>query len=294
MRMSKTVGMIGMGIMGGAMARNLAERGWAVFGFDTDAARCAEAKAAGVTVVGSPAAVAEAAPLIITSLPSAAVVRRVAEEIAGTGVAKRIIAECSTLALDDKHAFAAILEKAGHVALDCPLSGTGAQCAVRDLVIYASGDPEGIGAMESVFADIGKKTTNVGVFGNGSRMKYVANHLVAINNVASAEAMLLGVKAGLDPHQIVDLVNAGAAGSIVFGLRAPMMADRTYEPATMRVSTWKKDMTVISAFARELDCPTPMFGATESIYAAALSQGLGALDTAAVFEVYEKLGGKDS
>ena len=291
--MNKTVGMIGMGIMGGAMARNLAERGWSVFGFDTEATRCAEAAAGGVNVVPSAAAVAEAASLIITSLPSPAVVRRMAEEIAGSGLARRVVAECSTLALEDKQAFADILAKAGHLGLDCPLSGTGAQCAVRDLVIYASGDPEGIAAMEPVFADIGKKTTNVGPFGNGSRMKYVANHLVAINNVASAEAMLLGVKAGLDPHQIVDLVNAGAAGSVVFGLRAPMMADRVYEPATMRVSTWKKDMTVISAFARALDCPTPMFGATESIYAAALSQGLGALDTAAVYAVYESLGGED-
>ena len=290
--MGRTVGVIGMGIMGGAMARNLAERGWAVTGYDTEATRCAEARAAGVHVVASAAAVAEAAELLITSLPSPAAVRRVAAEIAGSGAAKRIIAECSTLALDDKQAFADILGATGHVALDCPLSGTGSQCAVRDLVVYASGAPDAIAAMEPVFADIGKKTANVGVFGNGSRMKYVANHLVAINNVAAAEAMLLGVKAGLDPHQIVDLVNAGAAASIVFGLRAPMMADGVYEPATMRVSTWKKDMTVISAFARSLDCPTPIFGATEAVYAAALSQGLGAKDTAAVYAVYEAMGGK--
>ena len=228
--MSKTVGVIGLGIMGGAMARNLAERGWHVSGFDVDPARCAEAKAAGVDVVGSAAAVAAAAPLIITSLPSAAVVRQTAREIAESGVAARTVAECSTLALEDKQAFADILEKAGHVALDCPLSGTGAQCAVRDLVVYASGAAEGIKAMEPVFADVGRLTSNVGVFGNGSRMKYVANHLVAINNVASAEALLLGVKAGLDPHQVVELVRAGAANSVVFGLRAPMMADGVYEP----------------------------------------------------------------
>ncbi len=290
--MGKDVGVIGLGIIGGAIARNLVERGWSVTGYDHNAERRAEATAAGVRVADSATAVAEAAPFILVSLPSAAAVHQTAAAIAACGARGRIVAECGTLSLEDKDAFAATLRAAGHVPLDCPLSGTGAQAAKRDLVVYASGASEAIAAMAPVFADFGKKTADLGAFGNGTRMKFVANLLVAINNVATAEAMLLADKAGLDLAQVVDLVGAGAANSKVFELRAHMMAERLYEPATMRLATWKKDMTVIAAFARSLDCPAPLFGATEAIYAATLGQGLGAKDTAAVFAVYESLAGK--
>jgi len=122
-------------------------------------------------------------------------------------------------------------------------------------------------------------------------MKFVANLLVAIHNVASAEAMVLGMKAGLDPHQVVELVRSGAGGSRVFELRAPMMAEACYKPATMRVSTWQKDMAVIGAFAAELGAPTPLLDATVPIYDAAMAQGHGAQDTAVVCAVLEKLAG---
>ena len=94
--------------------------------------------------------------------------------------------------------------------LDCPVSGTGAQAKNRDLVFYASGDTKGIIELRQD-PDFGRHVYNVGAFGNGSRMKYVANLLVAINNVASAEAMVLGMKAGLDPRMIVDLITAAPA-----------------------------------------------------------------------------------
>jgi 3-hydroxyisobutyrate dehydrogenase-like beta-hydroxyacid dehydrogenase len=132
---------------------------------------------------------------------------------------------------------------------------------------------------------------NLGAYGNGTKMKYVANLLVAINNVATAEAMVLGMKAGLDPHQIIETVSSGAGNSRVFELRAPMMADDTYLPATMRVRTWKKDMAVIGAFASELNCPTPLFTATNTFYDAAMNLGLAEADTAAVCAVYERMAG---
>jgi putative dehydrogenase len=237
--MNETVGVVGLGIMGGAIARNLAAKGHKVVGFDTDAERCTEARRHGVEIAASAAAAAAAAEIILTSLPSPAAVQAVALEIAATKQGKRIVAELSTLALADKFALRDALAEGGHIGLDCPLSGTGAQAQTGDLVVYASGDGAAVERCRAVFAGFSRKSFDLGAFGNGSKMKFVANHLVAINNVATAEAMVLGMKAGLDPKMIVELIGSGAATSRVFELRAPLMAAKTYEPPTMRISTWK-------------------------------------------------------
>jgi putative dehydrogenase len=286
--MDKTVGIVGLGIMGGAIARNLVERGWRVIGFDIDAARRAELAQAKVTVVHDAAQVAHEAPIIMTSLPSPAALEEVAHKLADSGQPQRIVVELSTLTIADKLRFQAILQAAGHVALDCPLSGTGAQAKARDLIVYASGDSTAIAKCTNLFSDFAKQSADLGRYGNGSRMKFVANHLVAIHNVAAAEAMILAERAGLDPKMVVDLVGPGAGGSRMFQMRAPMMAARVYEPATMKVSIWQKDMAVIAEFADEVGCATPLFALTQPIYAKAMAMGLGDQDTAAVFEVLQK------
>ena len=127
-----------------------------------------------------------------------------------------------------------------------------------------------------------RKVYSLGVFGNGSRMKFVANHLVAIHNVASAEAMVLGMKAGLDAHQIVEVIGAGVGASKIFDLRAPMMADNRYTPATMKCDIWQKDMSIIGTFAESVGAPVPVFRSTKPIYDAGISDGHGEEDTAAV------------
>jgi len=281
----KTVGIVGLGIMGGAIARNLAERGWAVIGFDVDAAKSAALAGDGVRIAGNVSDVARAAKIVLTSLPSADAAATVASEIAASGTTQRIVLELSTLALADKLRFKDTLEAAGHIALDCPLSGTGAQAQARDLVVYASGDSDAIARAAPLFADFARQSADLGAYGNGSRMKFIANHLVAIHNVAAAEAMVLAERAGLDPAQVVEMIGPGAGGSRMFQMRAPMMAARNYQPATMRVSTWKKDMAIIAAFAGSLGCETPLFTLTQPVYAQALAMGLGDSDTAAVFEV---------
>jgi 3-hydroxyisobutyrate dehydrogenase-like beta-hydroxyacid dehydrogenase len=276
--------------MGGAIARNLVERGWTVIGFDTEPMRRSELERSGVTIVDGAASVASRTATIMTSLPNADAANAVAAQIAGSGQPARIVVELSTLTIADKLRFKAILEPAGHIALDCPLSGTGAQAAVRDLVVYASGDSAAIAKCGDLFADFAKQSADLGAYGNGSRMKFVANHLVAIHNVASAEAMLLAERAGLDLNQVIEMVAPGAGGSRMFQMRAPMMAKRKYEPATMRISTWKKDMAIIAEFASELGCETPLFTTTQPVYAQAMAMGLGDQDTAAVFEVLKARG----
>src|ERR1700688_1456262 len=286
--MNMTVGIVGLGIMGGAIARNLVDRGWRVIGFDTDAAKRAELAAAKVIVADSVEQVTRDAPVVMTSLPTPAAVESVAKAIANSGETPRIVIELSTLTLADKLRFEAILKQAGHIALDCPLSGTGAQAKIRDLVVYASGDSAAIARCAGLFADFAKQSADLGAFGNGSRMKFVANHLVAIHNVATAEAMILAERAGLDPKLVVDMVGPGAGGSRMFQMRAPMMVEGVYEPATMKVSTWKKDMAIIAEFAEDVGCATPLFTLTQPVYTEAMAMGLGDQDTAAVFEVLKK------
>ena len=285
------VGVAGLGIMGGAIAGNLAAAGWHVIGFDVDRERCREAERAGAEIATDAGEIAAKAALILTSLPHADALQSTVRKIAAAGVTKRVVTELSTFALDDKADAEKILRDAGHVMLDCPLSGTGAQAKTKDLVVYASGDSTSIAALMPLFLDFAREAHDLGTFGNGSKMKFVANLLVAIHNVASAEAFALGIKAGLDPEQIFDLVKRGAGNSRVFELRGPMMAQGRYDDATMKMSVWQKDMQVIGEFASQLGCKTPLFDATVPVYEAALAQGLGAMDTAAVCAVLEAMAG---
>src|SRR5579863_8558538 len=286
------VGIVGLGIMGGAFAENLVAAGWRVIGYDIAPVRRRALARAGVEIAADAADVARKAKTIITSLPSPSALAATAAAIAKAKVPRRVVIEASTFKIEDKAKARAVLRKAGHVLLDCPMSGTGAQAKVKDLVVYASGDAAEIKKSRPLFAGFTRAVHDVGAFGNGSLMKYVANLLVAIHNVASAEAMVLGIKAGLPPQLIFDLIKTGAGNSRIFELRAPMMVKDDYASlVTMKISVWQKDMDVIGGYARKIKVPTPMFNASSKIYAQALKAGHGGEDTAAVCAVLERMAG---
>ena len=288
---TQTAGVIGLGIMGSAMSANLVKAGFAVAGYDPLPAARARLKRAGGTPCGSAAGVAKRSSLIVLSLPSEAALDSVVAELVAAGVRGLILAETSTLPLTAKERARKALAKAGITLLDCPLSGTGAQAVTRDIVVYASGDAAAIASLGPLFAGFARAAHNLGAFGNGTRMKFVANLLVAIHNLAAAEAMVLAEKAGLDPAQVVGLVASGVGTSRVFELRAPMMAAKHYEPPTMRNAMWSKDLAVIGEFATSLNCPTPLFSAVLPLHAATLAAGLGGEDTAAIHAVLARLAG---
>ena len=244
---------------------------------------------AGVEIAADAKAVATEAPAIITSLPKPAALDATVKAIVEAHVGPRVIVEASTFTIDDKVRAERALRKAGHVMLDCPISGTGSQAKTKDLVVYASGDSKAIRKLKPLFAGFARAAHDLGAFGNGSRMKYVANLLVAINNVAAAEAMVLGIKAGLDPQTVLEMVSTGAGNSRVFELRAPMMVKDRYDHPSMKVSVWQKDMAVIGQFAREIGVPTPMFDASVPVYNKAMKSGHAEHDTAAVCAVLEKM-----
>lgn len=288
-----TIGIVGLGIMGGAIAGHLARAGWRVIGYDIDVERCREAKTAGAELAHDAADVAKAAPAVLTSLPNPAALHETVQKISEAGSERRIVAELSTFSLDDKEKAASVLRKSGHVMLDCPLSGTGSQAKAKDLVVYASGDRESIAHLMPVFADFSRLARDVGPFGNGTKMKFVANLLVAIHNVAAAEALVLGMKAGLAAKDVYELATSGAGSSRMLEVRGPMMVENRYDGdnLTMRNATWQKDMKVIGGFAQSIGCPTPMFSACEAIYRATLGMGYAEQDTGAVCAVLAEMAG---
>jgi putative dehydrogenase len=288
--MPAVVGVVGLGIMGGAMARSLVTAGWHVFGFDTDHHRQMELIPDGIQVVGSIGELGQKVDTIITSLPTPGAVHSTMVPLAAATTRKTII-ETSTLSLEDKLSVKKAMDNARHIVLDCPISGTGAQALTRDLVVYASGDSDTIVALRPLFLAFARRVYDTGEFGNGSRMKIVANLLVAIHNVAAAEAMVLATKSGLDLRKVVELISAGAGTSRVFEQRAPLMAAGHYEPATMKLSVWQKDLGIISEFARDINSPVPLFTATLPLYAAAIENGHQDYDTASVCTVLEYMAG---
>lgn len=284
----KTIGVIGLGIMGSAMAGNLRKTGCRVYGYDPlPAARNALKKAGGLPLA-SAAEVAGQAPVLITSLPSAEALHAVAREISERGA---IIIETSTLPIEEKERARDTLAKKGVTLLDCPLSGTGAQARTRDLVVYASGEKKAFAKAKSFMPAFSRAHYYLGEFGNGSKMKFVANLMVAIHNVSAAEAFVLGMKAGLDPETIFKVAGDGAGSSRMFQVRGPQMVAGRYGEATMKVEVWQKDMKIIGEFAMKLGAPTPLFNASAAIYNAAMAQGFAKEDTAAVLAVLETLAG---
>jgi len=287
----QTVGMIGLGIMGSAMSYNLLRAGARVVGYDVAARARAGHRRSGGGVAKSVRDVARRADIIVTSLPSARALAEVAADLATSAKRGTVVVETSTLPIEVKTAARDALAKRGAILLDCPLSGTGAQARAKDLLIYVSGERSGYDMIARVLPGFTSAAYYVGAFGAGSKMKFVANLLVAIHNVAAAEAMVLGMKAGLDPAMILKVVAGGAGGSRMFQVRGPMMVKGDYSEATMKNEVWQKDMTIIGDFARSLSCPTPLFAASAPIYNAAMAIGLGKQDTGAVCKVLEEMAG---
>jgi 3-hydroxyisobutyrate dehydrogenase-like beta-hydroxyacid dehydrogenase len=280
--------------MGGAFSTHLRAAGFGIVGFDPDRRRCAELKRKGGQVAASAAAVAVRCTTLITSLPSVKACEAAYFGKDGIAARKRrgtVIIETSTLPLEVKLDVRERCAAQGITVLDCPISGTGAQAAAKDISVYASGEHTAVKRCAAVFAGFARSMHYCGAFGNGSRLKYVANLLVTIHNLAAAEAIVMGLKSGLDLNLLYKVIRDGAGTSRMFEVRAPMMVADDYRQATMKLDVYQKDIDIISGFAAGLHCPTPLFEASKAFYSAALAQGRDKEDTAAICAVLEQMAG---
>jgi 3-hydroxyisobutyrate dehydrogenase-like beta-hydroxyacid dehydrogenase len=284
------VGLIGLGIMGSAMATHLVRAKYRVIGYDVLARRRRDHGRAGGDVASSCEEVGRRADIVLSSLPSSEALRETAAEFTASRRPPQIVIETSTLPIRAKQEARRILAPRT-ILLDCPLSGTGVQARSKDLVVYASGNHQAYRRTIPILQAFSRAQYYLGPFGAGSRMKFVANLLVAVHNVAAAEALVLAMKAGLDPKLVVQVIGDSAGASRMFQVRGPIMVKGDYSRPSMKLEVWQKDMEIIDDFARELGCPTPLFAASAPIYTAAIAVGRQREDTAAVCAVLEDLAG---
>jgi putative dehydrogenase len=282
--LSKVIGVIGLGNIGSSIALHLNRNGFQVVGFDVRAEPNQQLEVDGGEALASPAEVAMRADVVISSLPSAAALESVLDDIA-EHMSGKVLIETSTLGLDTKDEAHKRLLAAGGQIVDCPLSGTAMQAKKGDVVAYASADPGVVAGVQDVLDGFNRKTYELGAFGMGSKMKYIANLLVAVHNVSTAEALVLAQKAGLDMNRVVEVVADGAGGSRMLEVRGPMMANDTYGEPGMNVGVFMKDVALISDYARKLGAPTPLLNSTTPIYTSALAHGWAQSDTASVYAI---------
>ena len=286
-----SIGIVGLGAMGSAYAIRLIEAQHKVYGFDLKPALIAELEKNGGTPCQSAKEVAGKSDIFIFSLPSRDSYHAVAAEVAASGN-KNLVAICTcTLHIADKVKARDTLAMADITLLDTPVSGTRAAILGNTLALYASGDEAAFKKVEPVTRQFARTVDYLGAFGNGSKLKYILNHLVAVHNAATAEALTLAKRGGLDVSTVQRLVSDTIASSGVFRLRGKMMADRDYTTSRGTYGIARKDAQIISDFAVEHLAPVPMFQAALQMHRAGMAQGYTQNDTASLFEIYLRLAG---
>lgn len=292
--MTKTVGIIGLGPMGGNIARLLLGKQFKVSGFDLKPDCITALDDAGLDAAASAAEVAANSDVLITSLPNAGALDAVVGGILEHDRAGQIVIECSTLTVEQKIAAHGRLAEAGKIMLDSPISATPAMLAKLMASIHISGDEAAYKECLAIFEGFTASNFYVGPVGNGSRMKILANYLVHVHITAAAECMALGQKAGLDPDMIYAVLTKSAGTSRMFEIRGAMMARSDYrEGGGTMFAVYEKDSSIITEFAAQVKSPIDLYVSARQKMNSAMAQGLGHLDTSAVCKAIETAAGID-
>jgi L-threonate 2-dehydrogenase len=278
------VGLIGLGRIGMPLAQNLISAGYSVSGFRrTDAA---DFTAAGGDLVGSPAAVADQAEIVISCLPDADALAEVISGPKGVIRSSRpgvLVVEMSTLPVAIKERQRLELVAVGGDLLDAPISGTPEVVSAGRGVLFTSGDESSYARVQPVLAAaVGERVFHVGPFGTGMKLKLAANALVAVHTAAAAEMLAFAEACGLDSARTAAIIGPSAAGSGMLIAKGQMMAARTFDPAPGPVATLYKDAKLIAASAREVGADMPLFGIAERLLGELMADGRGDQDTAAL------------
>jgi len=291
--MAGKVGFIGLGAMGGPMAFNLVKAGFALVVHDIDQTRTAPLRAKGAELAGTAEGVAAAVDRTIVIVETTEQAESV---IAGErGIIKsakpgHIVLCMATIDPFAARALADKLAAQGIAMLDAPVSGGTGRAQSGELSVIVGGAADVVARCEDLFSAMGNRTFHVGPLGNGLAMKLVNNMLVQVNTVAVAEALVLGVKAGLDPQMIYDVVRVSTGASAAWELRVPRILNDDFEPGgTIDISY--KDQELETAFAKRLGVPLLLANVTQQVYQMARARGLNKQDGAAIVKVFEQMAG---
>ena len=291
--MAGKVGFIGLGAMGGPMASNLVKHGFALVVHDVDPSKVERLRALGASPADSAEEVAAAVERTICMVETTAQAEAV---IAGErGVLQRarpghIVACMSTIDPFVVRRLGDQLAARGIGMVDAPVSGGTERAASGELSIIAGGAADTVKACDDLFRAMGRNVFHVGGLGQGLAMKLVNNMLIQVNTVAVAEALVLGVKAGLDPQTIYDVVRVSTGTSFAFETRVPRILKRDFAPGgTVDISF--KDQELETAFAKQLGVPVLLANVSQQVYQMARAAGLNKEDGSAIVKVLERLAG---
>ena len=282
----KTIGSIGLGAMGGSYAKFLIEDNYTVYGVDPDTQNAEIFTSLGGILLNNISDLIDKSEVIILSLPTVPIFKQVINEIEVNGKSNesKVLIDMNTISLDDKILTKNKLEKLNISMVDAPVSGTGAQAKVKDIVVMSSGDKTIVDVCDDIFRSFSKQNIYVGEFGNGIKFKILANLLVTVHNTVTAEALLLGQKAGLEERMIYEVLNAGAATSVMLDKRMPLMINKNYEPATASMRIFLKDIDVITDYLKSNNLNSPTFEAAANLYNQSKENIPITYDTAAIYE----------
>jgi len=289
----KAIGIIGLGVLGSAIAQVLIENGFQVMGCDLNPNNQAKAKALGVQIASTPDELATRVDPVLTCLPTTAALHDVAAKLTASGVAKLTVIEVSTFAVEEKEKARDLLASKGLTLLDCPLSGNRIMALKGELTAFGSGDELVFESIRPYLEGFCREVHYVGVFGHGMKMKICGNILNLIHNSAAAEVMVLGMKSGLKPEIIHKVISGSGSSSKMFDVRGGLMVDEDYTKEGMNFSIPLKDARIISEHAASVFCPTPVYQAALQPYYAAVAQGHHDEDASAVCTALEKAANVD-
>ena len=285
------VAVIGVGIMGSAIARRLLECGHAVCVFDLDAAKVAALEQQGARAAGTAAAAASASDFVITSLNSAVVLERALFGEAGVAAAapadpRRLLIDMSSIDPASTRRLAQLLhERTGMGFVDAPLSGGAPKALLGQLTVMAGGSEDDVARARAVMDSLCANYTRMGESGAGQTTKLVNQLLCAIGFQAVAEAVRLAEAGGVDASKLHTALAGGRADSQILREFGPKMAARDFTP-TGRIDNMLKDLEAVQAFAQGERLPLPLAGAVSELHRAFVAAGLGAEDTAAMMRQF--------
>jgi len=286
----QTIGFVGVGKIGMPISENLIKSGRRVVGYRRSS--LAEFEKIGGVPARSSADVGAQADIVFSCLPSTEALDEVVQGPKGlvhTARPGQIVIELGSHPVPDKRRQIAPLAHKGAIFIDGEVSGTPGMVAAKKGVIYLAGDGDACRKIEDVVAGFADSCLYFGEFGAASRVKLVNNLLVAINIAATAEAMALGLKAGVDVPLMIKAIASGSGGSTQFGIRAPWMAERRFLPAQGTVPGLQHYFDMIAEFADSVGVATPMLDCAAALYERFMAMGFGECDGARMVDVISAL-----
>jgi len=284
-----TLGIVGLGLLGSAVAGRLRAGGHDVVGYDLVAEKGKALVELGGRAAPSAEAVAKSAEAVCVVLPSLASVEAVVlgpRGLAASGPAGATIIQMSTISPALTERLAREVAARGLAFLDCPISGTSAMVAQGEGIIFVGGELSVFARWRPVLETILPRAVFIGAAGQAMVLKLVANLLVALHSAAAAEALTMARRAGLDLDLVLDVLGTGAASSRMLEVRGPLIVKGEF-PAQMKLDLFMKDLHLIQDAAGELGAPLPLTDVAERLYATVHALGHGADDLSVVVKAFE-------